>query len=242
AFDIEGLGEKQVRYFFEQGEIRAPADIFRLRQTVGPDSESPLESRKGWGKTSAGNLFKAIDDRRTVPLDRFIYALGIRQVGQATARLLARHYGTLQVWRRAMEAAADQDSEAWQDLTNIDQVGPSLAADLVNFFQEPQNLAAFDALLGEVTVEDYRGPTVESSPVAGKTVVFTGSLDSMSRPEAKARAESLGAKVTGSVSKNTDYVVIGADAGSKADKARDLGVTILSEDEWLALIGARAGN
>jgi len=238
AFDIEGLGDKQVRYFFDEGEVRTPADIFRLPETVGPRSLRPLANRKNWGETSARNLFAAIDRRRVMPLDRFIYALGIRQVGQATARLLARHYHSLAAWRQAMEAARDRSGDAHADLVNIDQIGPAVAEDLIRFFEEPHNVAALDDLLQYVTVEDYAGPAAaEASPLAGKTVVFTGTLDTMTRPEAKARAEALGAKVAGSVSKKTDYVVVGADAGSKAAKARELGVNTLKEKEWLELIG-----
>jgi DNA ligase (NAD+) len=238
AFDIEGLGAKQVQYFFERGEIETPPDIFRLKDTVGDSSPEPLAQRKGWGATSARNLFEAIERRRTVPLDRFVYALGIRQVGQATARLLARHYGSLDAWRRAMEAAVAGDEGAWEDLTNISDIGPSVAADIVGFFREPHNLEVLDRLTEEVTVEDYRAPEAAGdSPLAGKTIVFTGSMDGMTRPEAKARAEALGAKVVGSVSKKTDYVVVGADAGSKADKAAELGVTRLTEEEWRELAG-----
>jgi DNA ligase (NAD+) len=238
AFDIEGLGSKQVQYFFERGEIKTPPDIFRLGQTVGERSAEPLSRRKGWGATSARNLFEAIEQRRTIPLDRFIYALGIRQVGQATARLLARHYGSLDAWRHAMEAAVGGDEGAWQDLTNISDIGPSVAGDIVDFFREPHNVKVLDRLTDEVTVEPYRAPEAAGeSPLAGKTIVFTGSMDSMTRPEAKARAEALGAKVVGSVSKKTDYVVVGADAGSKAAKAAELGVTTLSEEDWRELAG-----
>ena len=173
-----------------------------------------------------------------MPLDRFIYALGIRQVGQATARLLARHYGSLAAWRQALAEAADETDDAWTDLTNIDQMGPSVAGDLVAFLREPHNTDALDDLLAAVTVEEMPDEGAAESPITGKTVVFTGSLETMSRPEAKARAESLGAKVTGSVSKKTDFVIIGADAGSKADKARALGVTVLSEQDWLSMIGS----
>ena len=196
-----------------------------------------MAEREGWGERSAANLFRAIADRRRVPLDRFIYALGIRQVGQATARLLARHYGSLADWRRAMVAAADHAGEAHADLVGIDQIGPSVADDLIGFFAEPHNLAVMDALEAVLTVEDMAEGTIGESPLAGKTIVFTGGLASMSRPEAKARAESLGAKVAGSVSAKTDFVVIGADAGGKAKKAQDLGLTILSEADWLEMIG-----
>ncbi|MGZ9035077.1 MAG: NAD-dependent DNA ligase LigA, partial [Rhodospirillales bacterium] len=231
AFDIEGLGARHIAAFRANGLITGPGDIFRLHQR-----EAEIAARPGWGPRSAANLIAAIAARRTIALDRFIYALGIPQVGQATARLLARHYGSLAAWCAAMVEAADPESPAYRDLDNIDGVGPSVAGDVVAFFAEPHNLAVLDDLEAEVTVEDFSVPEAGGSPIAGKTVVFTGSLETMTRNEAKARAEALGAKVAGSVSRNTDYVVIGADAGSKRAKAEALGVTTLSEGEWLALI------
>ncbi len=240
AFDIEGLGEKHILAFFEDGLIESPADLFKLRERDA-EAETPLEEREGWGSTSAGKLFDAIDARRRIALDRVIYALGIRQVGQATAKLLARNYGTFEAWRAAMTAAADEASSDYADLVNIDQIGPSVAADLIAFFAEPHNSEVVDRLLKEIEIEPLEAPQdVSGSPVAGKTVVFTGTLETMSRSEAKARAETLGAKVAGSVSKKTDYVVVGADAGSKARKAAELEVETLTEDEWLALIGQAA--
>ena len=232
AFDIEGLGEKHIEEFVADGLIKAPVDIFRLA-----DRRDDIAERDGWGETSAAKLIKAIADRRTVPLNRFIYALGIRQVGQATARLLAKQYGSLANWRAQIKAAEDRESEAYQELLNIDGVGPSVADDILGFFAEAHNRQALDGLDKVLTVEDFKAPAVGSSLVAGKTVVFTGTLESLSRAEAKARAEALGAKVAGSVSAKTDYVVVGADAGSKAKNARELGVRTLSEDEWLKLIG-----
>ncbi len=248
AFDIEGLGEKQIRLFFERGVIRTPGDIFRLRQW-NETADPPLQKWTGWGDRSAAKLFEAIDARRTIGLDRFIYALGIRQVGEATARLLARHYGSLGAWQDAMlrasrELAAAPEGarpeavgDAYADLCNIDQIGPSVARDLCAFFAEEHNLGVIRDLEAQITVEPYVVADTGASPVAGKTVVFTGSLVTMSRSEAKARAEALGAKVAGSVSAKTDYVIVGADAGSKAKKAAELGVTMLSEEEWLALVG-----
>jgi DNA ligase (NAD+) len=236
AFDIEGLGDKHIRAFHADGMIAGPADIFRLFARNGRDFP-PLAERDGWGERSAEKLFEAIEKRRRIGLDRFIYALGIPQVGLATARLLALHYGSLAAWRQGMIAAADEAGPAHADLLAIDQIGPAVAGDLVGFFAEPHNLAVLDELEREVTVEDHVAPRVKASPVLGKTVVFTGTLETMARPEAKARAEALGAKVAGSVSGKTDYVIVGADAGSKADKARALGVKVLSEQEWLALIG-----
>jgi DNA ligase (NAD+) len=230
AFDIEGLGEKSIVEFFQDELVRTPADLFRLKA-------SDLEGREGWKEKSIQNLLGAIAQRRRISLDRFIYALGIRQIGDATAKLLAKHYGTLAAWRKAMEAASDPESEAYGDLTSIDQIGPSVAEDLIAFFAEDHNREALDDLAKVVEVEAFVAPSASGSPIADKTVVFTGSLEKMTRNEAKARAEALGAKVAGSVSKKTDYVIVGSDAGSKADKARELGVKTLTEDEWLELIG-----
>jgi len=182
-------------------------------------------------------LFAAIEDRRTIGLDRFIYALGIRQVGQATARLLAKQYGSLQGWRDEMHAAQDRESDAYGELVNIDGIGPAVADDLLGFCAEDHNRSVLDDLGELLEVKNFEVPDTSSSPVAGKTVVFTGSLETLSRAEAKNQAEALGAMVAGSVSKKSDYVVVGADAGSKAKKAQELGVTTLSEEEWLALIG-----
>jgi DNA ligase (NAD+) len=236
AFDIEGLGDKHIRAFHADGMIRTPADIFRLEEQ-DKGSLTPLRAREGWGPKSAQKLFEAIETRRTIPLDRFIYALGIRQVGEATAKLLARHYGSLDAWRAGMEAAQDRDSEAYRDLIAIDQIGASVADDLLAFFAEEHNRVVLDDLMAQLKVEDFVRPRAVASAVAGKTVVFTGTLETLTRPEAKARAEALGAKVAGSVSGKTDYLVVGADAGSKAAKARELGVTTLTEQEWLDLIG-----
>jgi len=233
AFDIEGMGDKHVAEFLVDKLIRTPADIFRLKR-----HRAALEEREGWGKQSVAKLLDAIEARRQMPLDRFIYALGIPQVGEATARLLARNYGSLAHWRQAMRVAGDPASGAFQELDSIEDIGPSVAADVVGFFAEPHNLEVLDDLEREVTVEEFAAPAAHAhSKVAGKTVVFTGTLEKMTRPEAKARAEALGAKVAGSVSKNTDYLVVGADPGSKARKAAELGVTVLDEDSWLKLIG-----
>ncbi|WP_420566536.1 NAD-dependent DNA ligase LigA [Thalassobaculum sp.] len=232
AFDIEGLGAKQIQAYYEDGLIDSPASIFRLKE-----HRRKLIGREGTRIASTDKLLAAIEDRRTIGLDRFIYALGIRQIGQATARLLATHYGTLDALRQAMAAAADPEGEAYADLINIDQIGSAVAKDLIDFFSEAHNGAVLDDLAGELTIEPFQAPSIADSPIAGKTVVFTGTLQTVGRSEAKAKAESLGAKVAGSVSKKTDYVVVGADAGSKAAKAEALGVQTLSEEEWLALIG-----
>ena len=232
AFDIDGLGDKHIEAFWQDGLIHSPADLFRL----GAHAEA-IRRREGWGDKSADNLLAALDRRRNVPLARFIYALGIPQVGQATGKLLARHYGSLATLRQAMAEAQEPDSEARQALEAIDGIGPSMAADLLAFFAEPHNTALLDDLAGLLTVEDHQTPAVADSPVAGKTVVFTGTLTAFTRDEAKARAEALGAKVAGSVSKKTDYLVAGPGAGSKLKKAQEAGVTVLTEEEWLALIG-----
>ncbi|MCH6589281.1 MAG: NAD-dependent DNA ligase LigA [Proteobacteria bacterium] len=233
AFDLEGLGGKHIEAFRKDGLVATPADIFRLEE-----KGDAIAGREGWGEKSAANLFAAIAAKRTIALERFIYALGVRQVGRATARLLAKQYGSLVAWRAAMDAARDEDSEAYGDLVNIDGIGPSVAGEIIAFFSEPHNREVLDDLAGQLTVQDFAAPAA-ASPISGKTVVLTGTLDSMTRGEAKARAEALGAKVAGSVSKKTDYVVVGADAGSKAKKAAELGVTMLSEQEWLELIGVK---
>jgi DNA ligase (NAD+) len=232
AFDIEGLGAKHIEAFTEDGLIKTPADIFRLA-----DRAEEIAERGGWGRQSADNLFAALRERSTIALERFIYALGIRQVGQATARLLAKQYGTLDGWRRHMAAAEDCDGDAYAELVNIDGIGPSVADDLLGFCAEPHNRDVLDDLGRLLTVEDFQAPDTSSSPITGKTVVFTGTLETLSRAEAKTRAEALGAKVAGSVSKKTDYVVVGDDAGSKAKKAKELGVETISEEAWLKLIG-----
>ena len=238
AFDIEGLGEKNAEFLYKTGRIKSPADIFTLAERESRPQLLPLKNQMGWGEKSVGKLFDAIEARRRIGLDRFIYGLGIRQVGQATARLLALNYHTVINWRAAMEElAGGPESAAWQHLTSIDQIGPSVAEDLAAFFAEPHNLSVLDDLQAQLTVVDFVSTISADSPVAGKTVVFTGTLVGVSRDEAKARAQSLGAKVAGSVSAKTDYVVAGADAGSKLTKARDLGVAVLTEEEWLTLIG-----
>ncbi|HVJ41343.1 MAG TPA: NAD-dependent DNA ligase LigA [Dongiaceae bacterium] len=232
AFDIEGLGDKHIEAFHQDGLLKGPGDIFRLHH-----HRRALMEREGWGSTSVDNLLGAIESRRQIPLHRFIYALGIPQVGEVTAKLLAKHYLSLAAWRDAMIAARTIGSEERQVLDEINGIGPSMVEDLTAFFDEAHNLQVLDDLQRELTVEDFVPIAVSDSAIAGKTVVFTGTLVKMTRNEAKARAESLGAKVAGSVSKKTDYLVVGADAGSKAAKATELGVQTLSEDEWLELIG-----
>lgn len=237
AFDIEGLGSKIIEQFWEEGLVRSPADIFSLEER-NKTSLTPIRAKEGWGDLSEKNLFAAINSRRTVPLNRFIYALGIRQVGEATAKKLASVYGTLENLKSALIAAQDETGEARADLLAIEDIGPSVAADLIGFFAEDHNLQQLERLESLLTIQPYEAPKTGDSPVAGKTVVFTGTLTKLTRAEAKAGAERLGAKVAGSVSKKTDYVIAGEDAGSKLKKAQELDIKILTEDDWLVLIGA----
>jgi DNA ligase (NAD+) len=235
AFDIEGLGEKHIKAFYEDGLIQSPPDIFTLAARDKRASWK-LAEREGWGETSTKKLFDAIEARRNVRLDRFIYALGIRHVGETTGRLLARNYGSAQAFLKEMQAAgADREGEAFAELDNIEGIGPTVAEAIADFFAEPHNVAVVKELLAEVTPAPLEAVD-HASPISGKTVVFTGTLERMTRSEAKAKAERLGAKVAGSVSKNTDYVVAGPGAGSKLKNAKDLGVTVLTEEEWLKLI------
>jgi DNA ligase (NAD+) len=236
AFDIEGLGAKQVEAFFQDGWIRTPADIFTLRDRFG-DGVQQLKNREGWGAKSADNLFAAIDDKRRIPLNRLIFALGMRHVGEASASLLANHYHGWAAFEAAMTAAKVGEGPDWAALTAIDGVGDMLATSVVMTFQQQRERQAIDALVAHLQVQDVAARAPVDSAVAGKTVVFTGTLERMTRAEAKARAEALGAKVAGSVSAKTDYLVAGPGAGSKATRAADLGVTVIDEDAWLALIG-----
>ena len=235
AFDIDGLGDKQIEEFFTDGLIMSPADIFTL-QKRDARSQKKLAGREGFGATSVRNLFAAIDARRTIALHRFIFGLGIRHVGEGNAKLLARHYGTVEVFRAAMIAAGEgPQSEAYQDLNAIEGIGTVVANAIVEFLAEPHSVKAVDDLLGEIEVQPAEKAKTDS-PIAGKIVVFTGSLEKFTRDEAKATAERLGAKASGSVSKKTDYVVAGPGAGSKLAEANKLGVKVLTEDEWLALV------
>ena len=231
AFDIEGLGAKNIESFWGEGWLKSPADIFDVETLTGR-----LDGREGWKEKSIENLKRAIEDRREIGLDRFVYALGIPQVGQATARLLARTYGSWTALKAAMADAQDRDGEAYADLIDIDQIGPSVADDLLGFFAEDHNQEVLRQLEAALDIQDMEVADTSGSPVAGKTVVFTGSLETMGRSEAKAKAESLGAKVSGSVSKKTDYVVAGPGAGSKLKKAEELGVAVLTEEEWADLV------
>ena len=232
TMDIEGLGEERIQQLHDLGWLQGPADIFRL-----PQREAEIAALEGWGELSARNLVRAIEARRKPPFERFIFALGIRRIGEANAKLLARHYHSLPEWRERMLAARIIGSEAREELGSIQGIGPAIAEELVAFFAEPRNLAALDDLAGFVEPEPARFTAVADSPFAGKTLVFTGTLETMTRPEAEARAEALGAKVTKTVSKRTDFVVIGADAGSKATKAAELGLRTLTEAEWREMAG-----
>ncbi len=277
AFDIEGLGPRQIEQFYRDGWIREPADIFRLRARFGEGPDA-LRNREGWGERSAEKLFEAIEARRRIPLRRLIYALGIRHVGEVAAADLARYFGTWERFVRTVDAAApaaerqlradaaevaereaaaregrkprikqvrdaawegldEQALEAWRELTGIEGIGPTVAVSLVTSFQQPAERASIERLLREITVEPDDSPAAVDSPIAGKTIVFTGTLERMTRDEAKARAAALGAKVSNSVSSHTDLVVAGPGAGSKARKAAELGVEIIDEDAWLKLIG-----
>jgi DNA ligase (NAD+) len=232
AFDIEGLGEKQIELFFEKEWVKEPADIFVLEKK----HKSELLEEEGYGETSVRNLFAAIDQRREISLDRFIFALGIRQVGETTALALARGYGSWKAFHDACLKVAKGDEEAIAEMDALDQIGETVIESIHAYFGEIHNKGIVERLTKEVTILDAEKPKTDS-PIAGKTVVFTGSLEKMTREEAKATAERLGAKASGSVSKKTDYVVAGPGAGSKLAEAKKHGVKVLTEDEWLTLIG-----
>jgi DNA ligase (NAD+) len=230
AFDIEGLGDKQIELFFKEGVIKIAADIFTLAARDGQQGP-PLSEWEGFGDVSARNLFAAIEARRHVVFNRFLYALGVRHVGETNARRLARHFPDF----KALRSAA-RGPDAAEALGGIDGIGPTVIESLVDFFAEPHNERALDALLAQVTIEPM--PALETGhPLAGKTIVFTGALERMTRDEAKAMAERLGAKVSGSISAKTDLVVAGPGAGSKLTKARELGVETIDEAEWLRRAG-----
>ncbi|RYH10332.1 NAD-dependent DNA ligase LigA [Tropicimonas sp. IMCC6043] len=253
AFDIEGLGAKQVEQFYADGWINTPADIFDLKEKYGSGLQQ-LQNREGWGEKSANNLFRAIDERRRIPLNRFLFALGIRHLGEVAAATLARHFGSWERLRAAVDSAAEEpaakandakarkaalaESPNWEELVSVDGIGDTLVQSLVAAMHQPAEREVIDALAERLEIEDVAAPDSSGSPVAGKTVVFTGTLEKMTRAEAKARAEALGAKVSGSVSAKTDLVVAGPGAGSKAKKAAELGIETLDEDGWLSLIGS----
>ena len=234
AFDIEGFGDKQIDLFFERGWVKEPAEIFTLEAR---NAKIRLEEVEGYGDVSVRNLFESIRARREISLERFIYALGIRHVGDTTARALARAYGSWKEFHDAALRVAKDDPETREEMDNIDQIGSTVIDSIATYFAEKHNRDLVDKLAKEVRIIDAEKPRADSS-VAGKTVVFTGSLEKMTRDEAKAMAERLGAKVAGSVSKKTDYVVAGPGAGSKLDKAREAGVNVLTEDQWFKLVGS----
>ena len=238
AFDIEGLGAKQIEMFFADDllPIREPADIFTLAARDGANL-AKLANRDGFGEKSVSKLFEAIEERRKIPLARLLFALGIRHLGETGASIIARHYGTWPAFEGAMTAARIGEGPEWDDLIGVDGVGAVMATSLITTMQQEAERASIDRLVAQLDVQESRRVVAEGSPVAGKTIVFTGTLEKMSRAEAKARAEALGAKVAGSVSAKTDLVVAGPGAGSKAKKAADLGIETIDEDGWLALIG-----
>ncbi|MCV2881124.1 NAD-dependent DNA ligase LigA [Actibacterium sp. XHP0104] len=238
AFDIEGLGAKQVEMFYHDPvlPIREPADIFTLRARDAANL-ARLKNRDGWGEKSAEKLFAAIDERRNIALNRVIFGLGIRHVGESASQLLAQNYHSWPAFEAAMTAAAVGEGAEWEQLLSIDGVGAVMATELVTVFHQDAERASIDRLVAQLNIQDVAARADIDSPVAGKTVVFTGTLEKMTRAEAKARAEALGAKVAGSVSAKTDLLIAGPGAGSKAKKAADLGIETIDEDAWLALIG-----
>ncbi len=239
AFDIEGLGPRQLEMFFEDDDLRVrePVDIFTLEERDAANPLRKLKNRDGFGDKSVTNLFRAIRERRSVPLNRLIFAFGIRHIGEETANLLARHYGSWDAFITAMRAADDPASGAWAELMSIDGIGATTAQALVTSLNHSSDRAAIDRLMAYVNAEPVAQRVATDSPVAGKTLVFTGTLERMTRAEAKARAEALGAKVAGSVSAKTDLLIAGPGAGSKAKKAAELGVEVIDEDAWIALAG-----
>jgi DNA ligase (NAD+) len=233
AFDIDGLGEKQIQLFFENGWVKEPADIFTL---AARDKKINLKEVEGYGETSVNNLYQAIEARRSISLERFIYALGIRHVGETTAVALARGYGTWEAFHDACLKVVAGDEETKAEMDALDQIGETVIEAIADFFGETHNRKMVERLVEQVTIAEAEKPKTDT-PVAGKTVVFTGALEKMTRDEAKAMAERLGAKVAGSVSKKTDYLVAGPGAGSKLAEAKKHGVAVLSEDDWFKLIG-----
>jgi DNA ligase (NAD+) len=231
ALNIEGFGEQRVEEFIQAGWLRSPADIFRLA-----NHRDELLTREGWKEKSVNNLLAAIEARRTIPLAKLIFALGIPQIGEVTAKQLAVHYGSFTRWLQAMHAVTTGDAAAIQELDDLPNIDQALITTVRDFFSETHNKNIIDDLARALTITDQEAAAKSDHVLAGKTIVFTGTLQSMGRSEAKAKAESLGAKIGSSLSKNTDYLVLGAEAGSKATKAQALGITTLSEDEWLKLV------
>jgi DNA ligase (NAD+) len=247
AFDIEGMGEKNVEMFYNEGLVKDPTDIFKLEGRLSKPAQNldiaekivPLEDRKGWGVKSANNLFNAIRDRRRIPFDRFIYALGIRHVGESTAKIIARNYLSFKAFMYSAIASKDKNSVAYQHLINISGFGSSAGDAIVDFFCEEHNVKIIEELMSLIEIYEYEPTIPVESKLAGKIIVFTGALDKMSRSEAKAKAESLGANVSNSISKKTDYIIAGTNAGSKLTKAMDLGIKVISERDWLKIVDKR---
>ena len=235
AFDIDGLGNKQIEQFYQLGWVKEPADIFKLKLRY-ENGIKRLENRDGWGQKSANNLFNAVEAKRIIPLNKMLYALGIRHVGETSAMLLSKHYKSFDNLKKSLNEAKNLEGSSWSDLMSIDGVGEVLAKALIQIFNNPAQRQIIDNLVEELIIEDEIENIVSGSPLEGMVVVFTGSLELMSRSEAKISAEKFGAKVSGSVSKKTDLVVSGPGAGSKEKKAIELGVKVLSESEWLKLI------
>jgi DNA ligase (NAD+) len=233
AFDIEGVGEKQIELFYENGWVKEPADIFTL---AARDKKINLKEVEGYGDTSVRNLYASIEARREISLERFIYALGIRHVGETTAVALARGYGSWQAFHDAALRIVAGDEETKAEMDALDQIGETVIDAVADYFGEQHNRKMVERLVDQITITDAEKPRTDS-PVAGKTVVFTGALEKMTRDEAKAMAERLGAKVAGSVSKKTDYLVAGPGAGSKLAEAKKHGVAVLTENEWFELVG-----
>jgi DNA ligase (NAD+) len=239
AFDIEGLGARNVELLFHKGLVKTPIDLFTLEER-NKELVPPLQEWEGWGEKSVTNLFQAIREKKRIALNRFIYALGIRQIGEVTAKLLAQSYVSYSSWFEEMTIAAhDPSSSSYLNLLSLEGIGPGIALDLLDFFREEHQASLVQELAQVVQVLDVKRQFVQGSPIMGKSVVFTGTLTTLTRQEAKSQAEKLGAKVAGSVSSKTDYVVAGKDAGSKAAKARELGLQVMTEEEWLDLIRGR---
>jgi DNA ligase (NAD+) len=247
AFDIEGLAEQTIEAFFNEGVLESPADIFSLEEKLAPqdvfnfekkkkEGLVPLQEREGWGLVSANKLFEAIRKRKKISLDRFIYALGINQVGEVTAKLLARSYSSLTEFRKKIDAAQTRNSKEYELLKSINGIGPIVADKIVTFFANPHNISVLNDIISQIEVTDFEVSHTQTSQLTGKTIVFTGTLEKMTRSEAKAKAESLGAIVVGDVSSKTDYVIAGQSAGSKVKKAKDIGVQVLTEAEWLEMV------
>lgn len=243
AFDITGLGDRHLEEFYKQGMIRIPADIFTLKHR-NQQAETPLHHQPGWGPLSANNLFDAIAEKTTISLERFIYALGIPQIGRMSAKLLAKHYKSYEhLWTALEQLKDDSTAELVRmDILSIDGIGQGMVKDIEIYYRHPVHQQLFTDLGGDknspglITISDYKTTVQSASPIAGKTVVFTGSLEKMTRAEAKTQAESLGAHVSGSLSKKTDFLVCGANPGSKYTQAQELGITVLSEQEWLMTV------